>query len=207
MIRTFIIRARKGTTHFERIRTQVGTKAHLEVVAHSVINAFFISSDFREDVEVYIVLDSSNDFPRTIKLSSRNGLSLPGFHEEAVIGLLENALKATQHLHKDETVTVGNGIQVSGFGFEKLINQLIPIRPIYLLDSKGGDIRATSIEPNPVFVLSDHLAMPKKTVAGLKRKGLTTISLGRKMLFASQCIVLIHDEMDRANSNASTVQN
>lgn len=197
-MRTFIIRARKGTTRSERVRSQIGGKGHFEVVAHSVINAFFISSAFREDVEVYIVLDSSEDFPRTIKLSSADGLSIPGFHEEAVIGLVEKALKDSRSLHKDETCVVDKGIEVSGFGFEKLIANLIQTRPIYLLDYKGDDIRGGEFETDPVFILSDHLAMPKKTVLGLKRKGLKTMSLGRKMLFASQCIVLIHHEMDRA---------
>jgi tRNA (pseudouridine54-N1)-methyltransferase len=41
------------------------------------------------------------------------------------------------------------------------------------------------------------LMMPKKTVTGLKRKGVNTISLGKKMLFASQCVVLLHDQLDR----------
>ena len=197
-MRTFIIRARKGTTRSERIRSQIGGKGHFEVVAHSVINAFFISSAFREDVEVYIVLDSSDDFPRTIKLSSADGLSMSGFHEEAVIGLVEKALKDTRCLHKDETCVVDKGVQVSGFGFEKLVANLIQTRPIYLLDYKGDDIRAFQFDKDPIFILSDHLAMPKKTVLGLKRKGLKTMSLGIKMLFASQCIVLIHHEMDRA---------
>ncbi len=196
-MRTFIIRARKGTTRWERVRSQVGGKEHFEVVAHSVINAFFISIDFRSDVEVYIVLDSSEDFPHTIKLTSADGLSLTGFHEEAVIGLIEKALKDSRGLLKDETRTVAPGVQVSGFGFEKLISGLIKTRPLYLLDRKGEDIRDTQLEPNPVFILSDHLAMPKKTISGLKRNGLKTLSLGKKMLFASQCVVLINDEMDR----------
>jgi tRNA (pseudouridine54-N1)-methyltransferase len=196
-MRTFIIRARKGTTRWERVRSQVGGKEHFEVVAHSVINAFFISSDFRSDVEVYIVLDSSEDFPHTIKLTSEDGLSLAGFHEEAVIGLIEKSLKDSRGLLKDETRTVAPGVQVSGFGFEKLISGLIKTRPLYLLDRKGGDIRDTQLEPNPIFILSDHLAMPKKTISGLKRNGLKTVSLGKKMLFASQCIVLLNDEMDR----------
>ena len=70
-MRTFIIKARKGTTRWEKVRSQIGTKEHFEVVAHSVINAFFISNGFRTDVEVYIVLDSSEDFPRTIKIIRR----------------------------------------------------------------------------------------------------------------------------------------
>ena len=195
-MRTFIIRARKGTTRWERVRSQLGTKQHFEIIAHTVINAFFISNDFRSDVEVYIVLDSSEDFPHTIKLSSSEGLSIGGFHEEAVIGLVEKALKDSDGIRKDETRILQPGIEVSGFGFERLVGELIKTRPLYLLEPKGANIRETQLAPNPVFILSDHLVMPKKTVAALKRKGLNTVSLGNKMLFASQCVVIINYEMD-----------
>lgn len=198
-MRTFIIRSRKGTTRWDRVRSQIGTKEHFEVVAHSVMNAFFVSNDFRVDVEVYIVLDSSEDFPRTIKLSGSEGLSIAGFHEEAVIQLVENTLKNSQGLQKNETRTIDQGVQISGFGFERLVSNLIQTRSLYLLDNKGEDIRKTTLEPDPVFILSDHLTMPKKTISGLKRHGLKTISLGKKMLFASQCIVLLNYEMDLVN--------
>lgn len=198
-MRTFIIRARKGTTRWEKVRSQIGSKEHFEVIAHSVINAFFVSNDFRKDVEVYIILDSSEDFPRTIKLSGAEGLSLAGFHELAIIEIVEKALKDSQGLQKDETRVIAPGLQISGFGFEKLIAQLIKNHPVYLFDNKGDDIRQTPLEPNPVFVLSDHLAMPKNNMKSLKRQGLKTISLGKKMLFASQCVVLINHELDRSN--------
>lgn len=195
-MRTFIIKARKGTTRWDRLRASVGTKEHFEVVMHSIINAFFISNGFREDVEVYIVLDSSEDFPRTIKLSGGEGLSIAGFHEEAVLALMERTLKNSQGLQKDETRLLEPGVQVSGFGFEKLIGQLLETRAIYLLGPKGEEIRTMEFPADPVFVLSDHLAMPKNMVKSLKRKGLKTISLGKKMLFASQCVVLLHYELD-----------
>lgn len=196
-MRTFIIRARKGTTRAELVRSQIGSKEHFEVVAHSVINAFFISNGFRDNVEVYIILDSSDNFPRTIKLSGAEGLSIAGFHEEAVLQLVENALKESQDLKKDETKQIAPGLQISGFGFERLVGKLLETHPIYLLDRKGEDIRNIEFETNPVFVLSDHLAMPKNSVKGLKRRGLKTISFGKKMLFASQCVVLINHELDR----------
>lgn len=195
-MRTFIIRARKGTTRWDRIRSSIGTKEHFEVVAHSVINAFFVSNGFRDDVEVYIVLDSSEDFPRTVKLSGAEGLSIAGFHEEAVLDLMEKTLKDSQGLQKDETRIVAPGLQISGFGFERLISHLLETRSIYLLDRKGEDLRSIELESDPVFVLSDHLAMPKKNVKGLKRRGLKAISLGKKMLFASQCVVLLNHELD-----------
>lgn len=197
-LRTFIIRARKGTTRFEKVRSQIGAAGHFEVVAHSVINAFFVSNGFREDVEIYIILDSSEDFPRTIKLSSAEGLSIAGFHEEAVLVLVEKALRESPGLQKDETRIIAPGIQISGFGFEKLVSGLLETRPVYLLDRKGTDIRVVEWETDPVFVLSDHLAMPKNSVKGLQRKGLKTLSLCKKMLFASQCVVLINYELDRA---------
>ena len=162
-----------------------------------VINAFFVSNGFREDVEVYIVLDSSEDFPRTIKLSGNDGLSIEGFHEEAVIDVIEKALKDSQGIQKDEIKKISPGVEVNGFGFEKLVAKLIETRPIYLLDRKGDDVKDIQWEKDPVFILSDHLAMPKNNMKSLQRRGLKAMSLGKKMLFASQCVVLIHYEMDR----------
>lgn len=196
-MRTFVIRARKGTTDWQHIRASIGAKEHFEVIAHSVINAFYVSQDFRTDVEVYIVLDSSADFPRTIKLSGNQGLSIAGFHELAVVELVEKALKEGAQIQKDETKVIAPGLQISGFGFEKLVSSLMETRPVYLLEPKGDDIRLTTIAENPVFILSDHMAMPKNIMKSFKRRGLNTISLGKKMLFASQCIVLINHELDR----------
>ncbi len=195
-MRTFIIRARKGSTRWEKLRSSIGAKEHFEIVTHCVINAFFVSVDFRQDVEVYIILDSSEDFPRTIKLSGSEGLSLSGFHEAAILDVIEKALKESQGLQKDATKVIAPGIQISGFGFEKLVNNLLQTRPVYLLDPKGDDIRSAKIEPNPVFILSDHLAMPKKSIQGLKRHGLKMLSLGKKMLFASHCVTIINYELD-----------
>jgi tRNA (pseudouridine54-N1)-methyltransferase len=39
--------------------------------------------------------------------------------------------------------------------------------------------------------------MPKKTLCNLERLNAKKISLGSKMLFASQCVVLIHHELDQ----------
>ena len=39
--------------------------------------------------------------------------------------------------------------------------------------------------------------MPKKVIPSLERMGAKKISLGRTMLFASQCVVLIHHALDQ----------
>ena len=53
---------------------------------------------------------------------------------------------------------------------------------------------------NPCFLLTDHLPMPKKSFNSLERLGAERIALGPKMLFASQCVVLIHNELDLAQA-------
>ena len=39
--------------------------------------------------------------------------------------------------------------------------------------------------------------MPRKTFNSLERLGAKKITLGPRMLFASQCVVLIHHELDQ----------
>lgn len=196
-MRTFILRARQGSTRWQDWQKRIGGKTHAEIIAHCIMNAFFVANGFREDVVVHLILDSTPDFPRTIQLSGNNGLSFTGFHEEAILGVIENALKVGEHLEKNETCSVAPGLQISAFGFEKLLNPLVETAAVYLLDPKGEEIRTTALDSNPVFVLSDHLALPKNSIKGLKRRGLKALSVGRKMLFASQCVTILHYEMDR----------
>jgi len=191
-MRTFVIRARKA--HF---KATVGKKEHVEIIAHTLANAFYISNQLRNDVEVYVVLDSAADFPKTIKFSSNDGLSFPGFHEEAILGVVANALERGQHVALGDVKWVAPGIEVHGYGFDTLLKALQESRAVYLLDNKGDDIRTQQFESQGIFVLSDHIALPKKSVKGLERRGLKKISLGKKVLFASQCVVLVHNELDR----------
>jgi tRNA (pseudouridine54-N1)-methyltransferase len=41
--------------------------------------------------------------------------------------------------------------------------------------------------------------MPTKTLGSLERLGARKFTLGSKMLFASQCVVLVHHELDRGD--------
>ena len=198
-MRTFVIRARKGTVKADKIFSEIGTGAHFEIIAHTLANAFYFSNGMRSDVEVYVVLDSVPDFPRTLKFSSNNGLSFPGFDERAILDVVSSALARGSKVRKDERQVIDSGIEIFGFGFDVLMKQLQEHCAIYLLDKKGKDIRSIEFEEEEksVFVLSDHLPMPKNSIKVLERRGLTKISLGRKVLFASQCVVLVHNELDR----------
>jgi tRNA (pseudouridine54-N1)-methyltransferase len=65
-----------------------------------------------------------------------------------------------------------------------------------MLDRKGTLVAEQVFGDNPCFLLTDHIPMPKKTFGSLERLGAKHISLGPRMLFASQCVVLIHHALD-----------
>ena len=111
-MRTFIIRARKGTTRWDRVKSQIGSKEHFEVIIHSIMNAFFISSSFREDVKFHIILDSAEDFPHTITLVGGEGLSISGFHEDAIADLIGSV----DGLPADLSTRKKQYLQAAGYG-------------------------------------------------------------------------------------------
>ena len=65
------------------------------------------------------------------------------------------------------------------------------------MQKRGTDIRDVEFPADAAFVFSDHLGMPKKADRFLARLGAEPLSVGPKMLFASQCIALVHNELDR----------
>jgi tRNA (pseudouridine54-N1)-methyltransferase len=65
------------------------------------------------------------------------------------------------------------------------------------MDRKGTPIGEQTFEGKPCFLLTDHIPMPKNTFHTLDRLGTKRISLGSTMLFASQCVVLIHHALDQ----------
>ncbi len=161
-MRTFVLRARAAPTDSQTLMDNVGGDAHSEILAHSLMNAIFVAQSHRPDVVVHLVLESTQDYSRTIK-------------------------------------AVESGITVRTLSFEKLVKALAEDgHQLYMMDPKGESIRELAFAENPCFLLTDHIPMPKKTFNSLKRLGAEKISLGPRMLFASQCVVLIQNELDLA---------
>ena len=68
---------------------------------------------------------------------------------------------------------------------------------LFVMDRKGTPIGEQDFSGHPCFLLTDHIPMPKNTFHTLERLGAKKITLGRTMLFASQCVVLIHHALDQ----------
>ncbi len=196
-MRDFILRARKGPTTPDFSLDHLSRHGHLEVVAHCIASAIFCSASIRAGIRVHIVLDGPSDPPRTVRLESDALGDLGGFDERALAGVLQQALAHGTGLALGEEREAASGVFVAKLGFERLIQRHAEGSALYCLQRRGEDVRSIDFQDGSVFVFTDHLSMPKKTDRYLQRLGARAISVGPRMLFASQCIVLAHNELDR----------
>lgn len=196
-MRTFVLRARAAPTDSRKLLDSVGKEAHSEILAHTLMNAIFVAQSHRADVTVYLVLESTPDFSRTIRFDANAMHDIGGFHEQALLGKIAKALDASRGMAKEETRPVESGVTIRTLSFERLVQELGEDHQLYVMDPKGSPIREQVFEGNPCFLLTDHIPMPKKILPSLERLGAKKITLGKTMLFASQCVVLIHHELDQ----------
>jgi tRNA (pseudouridine54-N1)-methyltransferase len=161
------------------------------------MNAIFVAQSHRKDVTVYLVLESTRDFSRTIRFDANAMHDIGGFDERALLVKLAKALDASRGMGKEEMRPVESGVTVRTLSFERLVQELAAEHQLFVMDPKGTSMREQEFQGNACFILTDHIPMPKKTFHSLERLGAKKVTLGSKMLFASQCVVLIHYELDQ----------
>lgn len=188
----FVVRCRKTPVEPQQFLAALGLGAHVEFIPAMIVNALFVANGHRDDTRLHLVLEKSADFSRILTFDGGILGDLGGLTEAALLKSCSDALSKGRALAKDESREAGNGIWISGKSFERLLDELTEDRPGYLLDPKGQPASHLAPIETGVFALTDQLVMPKNTVKGLIRKGLSPISLGKTMLYASQCITLIH---------------
>lgn len=196
-MRTFVLRARAAPTDSQKLLAGVGQEAHPEILAHTLMNAIFVAQSHRAEVVVYLVLESTQDFSRTIRFEADAMHDIGGFDERSLLAKVARALDASRGMGKDEARPVESGVTVRTTSFERLVQELAEDHQLFLMDPKGTPIREQAFADNPCFLLTDHIPMPKKIFPSLERLGAKKLTLGSKMLFASQCVVLIHHALDQ----------
>ena len=195
-MRTFVLRARAAPTDSQKLLAAIGQDAHPEILAHTLMNAIFVAQSHRPDVVVHLVLESTQDYSRTIRFEVNAMHAIGGFDERALLGKVAHALDVSRGMGKEETRPVESGVTVRTVAFERLVQELAADHQLFVMDRKGTPIAEQVFEDNPCFLLTDHIPMPKKTFNSLERLGAKKITLGSRMLFASQCVVLIQHALD-----------
>lgn len=196
--RNFVVRARRGPTGANFSVDALAQANHLEAAVQAVLAALFYANTHRNDTTIHVVLEGAPDPPRTLRFGGDDLGSLVGLDERSIAEAIREALRVGVNIGSEEERTTTQGVAVMRRSFDAVIKEACALGGFYYLDRRGRDIREVIPQAPAVFVLSDHLAMPRKSEQYMKRLGATALSVGPKLLFAAQCIVLIHNELDRA---------
>ena len=163
----------------------------IDIVIHSIIQAFFLSKTHREDVKMHLIFYGTPDPPKHIEIQITPELEIS---KKDIAGLIKKILYKFKEGKRTE---VFPKCFIQKKSFLQVIEGLLEEgKEIFILDKKGKDIRQAEIPEEPAFIIGDHEGLPKKELRRLKKITIP-ISVGTKTYFASQVIAVVNNEIDR----------
>ena len=194
-MREFVYYSAKAVTAGNLIKDDLKKAGRLDIVCNFIVSVFFTSNAMRKDVRLHLIFDGGPNAPRHLVMESNKEMPIS---KKNVAGLIRRMLyKAKDEEGLREIVP---GCFIERKGFEKLLRELDGEgKDVLVLSERGRDIRDVEIymdeDKNSVFVVGDHEGFP----AGMRKflKRVDGVSVGPRVLFASQVAVLLHNEMDR----------
>ncbi|MDD2410516.1 MAG: tRNA (pseudouridine(54)-N(1))-methyltransferase TrmY [Candidatus Methanomethylophilaceae archaeon] len=172
-----------------------GGAGRLDVLVRCVTSAFFLSHDIRRDTQVYLVLQGGSDAPKTVRFSGEE-IRYLNPDERSTASLIRNAL--LKKVPPEGEVRSSPGVYISRMSFEDVMASLSGKGELVYLKEDGTDVRDFSFPEDPVFVLGDDRDLTEEEEAFLLECSPARICLGPRSLHANQCIVVVQNEMDRA---------
>ncbi len=189
-MKEFIIIGHKAVTTTFSLNDLPGAAGRMDILCRCVNSALFLSHDLRRDVGVYLVLKGDAP-PKIIRFCGKEVRYLSP-DERSAASLIRKALeKNVQAFWTGSTP----GVSIRKGDLSDLLTELNK-KVIYLRED-GNDIRSNKFD-EPLFVLGDHEGMTEdedNIIEGFEHE---IVSVGPLSLHADHCIVLLHNEMDRA---------
>ena len=190
-MREFIYYSKNAVTAGNLIKDNLMQAGRMDIVCNVIIAVFFISNKMREDINLHLIFDGGPNIPRHLVFESNEEMPIS---KKDVAGLIKRMLYKSPKIEGLKEIFPGASIEKKSF--EHLVKELDKNgKDVLLLDGKGEDIRTTDLTKKPVFIIGDHEGFPKDKKKFLKK--IDKISVGPKVLFASQVITIIHNEIDR----------
>jgi tRNA (pseudouridine54-N1)-methyltransferase len=157
----------------------------LDIVHECVVASFFLSHGIRKNVIFHAILNGPPTPPLHIEI---NGESLYDVRTDVNTWqrILKKVISGKPH----------PGITTSKTSFEALLKAKAETARIYVLEEGGKDIAQAALPENAIFVLGDHVGLPKKAEAYALRYG-EKISLGKQAYLAASCITILNYLLDR----------
>ncbi len=165
----------------------------MDILCRCVNAALFLSHDLRRDVRVYLVLKGGAQ-PKLVRFDG-SSLRYLSPDERSAASLIKKALEKNAQGFWTESTP---GVSIRKGDLSNLLEELN--KKITYLREDGMDIRGKKFE-EPLFLLGDHEGLTdeeEKIIRGYEHE---IVSVGPLSLHADHCIVLLHNEMDRAEKH------
>ena len=190
-MREFIYYSKNAVTAGNMIKDNLMKAGRMDIVLNVMISTLFISNAMRKDIRLHLIFDGPPSAPRHLVFESDKELPIS---KKDVAGLIKRMLYKSPD--SEGLKEIFPGCLVEKKSFEHLVKELDKEgKNVLLLDDRGEDIRKFKLKGNEVFILGDHEGFPKDKKKFLKK--IDKISIGPKVLFASQVMTIIHNEIDR----------
>lgn len=179
----FVLLSRKGRTdgNFRNLREA----GRLDVVHECLLLGFFTSGAIRRDVVFHVILGGPPRPPVHLTFDGRS-LTDVRTDERTWEDIFRKVLSGGSH----------PGVELRRESFQELVKELArKERDMFILEEKGENISDIEFGNNPVFILGDHVGLPRKDEKFALRYG-TKISLGRKPYLAATCVDIINYLLD-----------
>jgi tRNA (pseudouridine54-N1)-methyltransferase len=182
-MREFILYSRKGRT--DSRFTNLRDAGRLDVVHECIIASLFLSHGLRRNVVFNAVLSGPPNPPLHLKV---DGTTLHDVRtdQQTWKEILQKILSGKPH----------PGISTYKVSFEALLKEKTDSSEIFVLEEGGKKLEETEIGHHAVFVLGDHIGLPKIAERFALRYG-EKISLGNQPYLAASCITVLNFTMDK----------
>ena len=157
----------------------------LDIVHECIVSSLFFSHGLRRDVTFHAILNGPPKPPVDIQIDGSTLYDIRTDMNTWQI-ILKKILSDKSH----------PGITKYNNSFEALLKAKAQTHQIYVLEEGGKDISEVSFGENSLFVLGDHVGLPKKAEVFAQRFG-EKISLGKQPYLAASCITIINYTLDR----------
>jgi len=182
-MREFVLYSRLGRTDAKF--GNLHDAGRLDIVYECTIASLFLSHAIRKDVTFHATLNGPPQPPLHLKIEGGT-LHDARTDQKTWEQILRKILSGKSH----------PGISSNKTSFEALLKAKADEAAIYVLEEGGKDIFEVKIGNNPVFVLGDHVGLPKKVEGFALRYG-EKVSIGRQPYLAASCITILNFLLDR----------
>jgi tRNA (pseudouridine54-N1)-methyltransferase len=183
LLAEYVLYSRLGRT--DSNWTDLHDAGRLDVVYECAVASLFLSHGIRKNVTFHAILNGPPSPPLHIEVDGET-LHDVRTDQETWKQILKKVLLQKAH----------PGISSSKTSFETLLKIKAKTSQIYVLEEHGKDFAETEIGGKPVFVLGDHVGLPKKAEGFALRYG-EKISLGKHAYLAATCITILNYLLDK----------